>query len=1096
MKPAITSLALALWLAAPALLSAQSEQLPDDVGFISTVGTTAQVDGAHWAYLLWQSSEDGLAADRSFALYRRDTPLGLFQRISVTRDQGDERVIQALIPRAVKLGQDVNALSDSLRLIFQDLVPDPALSVAARLSAVIRGTRGNAEQRGSLAFVARSHPLVAMALGQALADPLPGAGEFTYELREFDTAAAQDIRVLGRVTLNTAAAASLPAPGRPYDMLLPDARVKEGHLALHLRWSTPNALRELAPKHSGFRVYRVNRAFAEDAARKWQNTPPTPAVLVAAAHATPDQVWQVNEAPIYPEQLLDDGAGPGGAENPADRTTYFFTDDNDRFDDGAQPLPNGAQYYYFATALDILGRDGLVSPGRLTTVCDRMSPPAPLHARVTPEVSYADGQPLQQFAVRWAPVVDTDSSVTSYHLYRWTSLEELQEHGNDPLVNRIAILPHAPGAEEYRFLDTTVGAPRFPPAPGQPDVSGMPFLYTVRALDAGACGSNASPHSAPSRGTLRDPQGPAAPVTQVMIQCHEPVVTYTSAALKAEAGLADNAHHLRLVCATPYPETFAWAEFRFDYGGTFESSPAGRVYFGDGGTASQLAAMLASLEIFPSQILCRAALRSGRVSAWAPATVSAPDKARDQRYEIVFTATLNTSVVETGGPCGSSHSGIEPGTGETAPICVNFIPAPGSREIKIYRRVEGGPLTLVAVREVGPPLAPLQWCDGDLPAAIADVDYFLQAFDENGNPSPLAPAGDTVRVGVQKLMPVPMLLPPEHLAANKARLRWSCAPHGIERFELWIAKKRGTPPAAWAGSLLSDNLGNVRPLRHPDAPSLDFGVYQTGVVTGLPTTDDGAVFYVDIPVQPQVQYHILVRAVDRGSYAGGRLTGDFSNMQEFQWNSGEVTPGVQVPWPARDMPPPAAAAQFHPLVSATYLPHLVNPGDWQGVGIRIGQFDYAGGNSTLVKGSNPGPTGNPEYYLKDHVDPRTLLYKRAAAAAADEEPDTLLPCIIYRMQVTSAVPQTVISGDTSQASPLIETIAHVHGAAGPDQITVVHDPFIGIKITGAQIGIHGEIFLLDRNPVISGASYAYLLVRFAKDGEIQEVLSTNTVAIP
>jgi hypothetical protein len=174
------------------------------------------------------------------------------------------------------------------------------------------------------------------------------------------------------------------------------------------------------------------------------------------------------------------------------------------------------------------------------------------------------------------------------------------------------------------------------------------------------------------------------------------------------------------------------------------------------------------------------------------------------------------------------------------------------------------------------------------------------------------------------------------------------------------------------------------------------------------------------------------------------------------------------------------------------------------VGIRIGQFDYqfdsagagAGGNSTLIKGSNPGPTGNPEYYLKDHVDPKTLLYRRAAAAEANGEVDTLLPCIIYRMQVTSAVPQTVISGDTSQVSPLIETIAHVHGTAGPDPITVVHDPFIGIKITGAQIGIHGEIFLLDRNPVISGASYAYLLVRFAKDGEIQEVLSTNTVAIP
>ena len=622
MKSVLFTLAFGLLLTLPpGLLPAQS-LVPDEVGFISTVGTTAQVEGEHWAYLLWQSSEDSLGEGRSFALYRRDTPLGNFQRLSVTRDHGDERTILGMIPRAVKLGQDVEALSNSLRLIFQDLVPDPSLSVAARLSAVVRGTRGNAEQRSSLAFVARSHPLVAMALGQALPDRLPGPGEYTYELREYDVAAAQDIRVLGRVTVDTAANVSLPAPGRPYVMLLPDKRVKEGHLSVHLRWGTPNPLRELSLKHSGFRIYRVNREYAENAGRNWQNTPPAAQVLLTAAHTVPDQVRQVNSAPVYPEQQLDEGGFPNAAEDPADRTTYFFTDDNDRFDAGGEPLDNGAEFYYFVTALDILGRDGLVSPGRLTTICDRMSPVAPDRARVTPEVTYAGGQAIQQFKVSWPATTDADSSIKEYHLYRWASLEEMQKAGNTLLTGRIAVIPHTPDKEVYDFIDTTNGAPRFPPAQGQPDVSGMPFIYTVRALDTGACGSNYSPQSAPSRGTLRDPQGPAAPLAQLNIQCHTPVVEYTSASLKPEPGLQDNAFHFDLVCSTPFEETFEWAEFRFDSSPVIIAAPVGRVYFGERGADSQLASLKLSRDNWPGTLYCRAALKGGRVASGSSAQVA------------------------------------------------------------------------------------------------------------------------------------------------------------------------------------------------------------------------------------------------------------------------------------------------------------------------------------------------------------------------------------------------------------------------------------------------------------------------------------------
>ena len=66
-------------------------------------------------------------------------------------------------------------------------------------------------------------------------------------------------------------------------------------------------------------------------------------------------------------------AGPGGPDDPTDRTTYFFSDSNGRSPGNAQfpagttppgylapPFNDGDQFYYFITARDILGRDGLV----------------------------------------------------------------------------------------------------------------------------------------------------------------------------------------------------------------------------------------------------------------------------------------------------------------------------------------------------------------------------------------------------------------------------------------------------------------------------------------------------------------------------------------------------------------------------------------------------------------------------------------------------------------------------------------------------------------------------------------------------------------
>ena len=74
-------------------------------------------------------------------------------------------------------------------------------------------------------------------------------------------------------------------------------------------------------------------------------------------------------------------SGPGGPDDPTDRTTYFFSDNNGRLS-GGQPFIDGTNFYYFITARDILGRDGLASPGGLATACRRIPPQAPTQFKV------------------------------------------------------------------------------------------------------------------------------------------------------------------------------------------------------------------------------------------------------------------------------------------------------------------------------------------------------------------------------------------------------------------------------------------------------------------------------------------------------------------------------------------------------------------------------------------------------------------------------------------------------------------------------------------------------------------------------------------
>jgi hypothetical protein len=360
----------------------------------------------------------------------------------------------------------------------------------------------------------------------------------------------------------------------------------------------------------------------------------------------------------------------------------------------------------------------------------------------------------------------------------------------------------------------------------------------------------------------------------------------------------------------------------------------------------------------------------------------------------------------------------------------------------------------------------------------------------------MTPLGPCVEVTGDSELPRPALLRPEPVLGPgnqpRMRLQWSCAPYGVERFEIWIARNAGRPVQAFAGSGLSEQVSVDGPLVLTGAGNRDFGVYQTALAAGLDATEQGTLFSAELPVASNETYFIAVRAVGPGEF-NGRAAGEFSNLERFTYIAAEANPQINVPWIPRDLPTATPATDFHPDIEARYLTSLASgvPA-WRGVGIRIGELEYR----DEPKVGNAGPTSAmPAYSLPGHFDPEEYLLERLVSG--DAPASRLWPLVLYRIQVPSTA-RPLISYDTAQVSPLMESIAHEHTNISGINTTVIHDPFVAVVIKPlppAQ-GNNYDVLLLDRNPIIKGASYAYLLVRFGPDHEIADVLLTNTVTIP
>jgi hypothetical protein len=1049
--------------------AAQAPQfLPDTLFVVGTPTTDSQ--NRTWAYVLWLATDQQLALGRSYALYAKaggPAAPGDYERRAITGLQFEVPVIQALLQRGAALGDDLIKLEERVDNLFAALQP-PAGPLAPKISAVLRGSVEDPENLNNLVLLARLHPGLNFCLGYAHAEPI-GPGLTTFEIREHDKATGLDRGVVGRVTVEAGHPVVLPAPGPLVRVPESDAR---GDLNVKLRWGTSANLRRLTLLNHGFNVYRITRAYAEE--QGFHTTVP-PGSALRELSATEPAVRRVHDLPVMKNRDFD--AATVG-DFVADPKTVFLADDNGRYKEGGVPFENGSQYYYFVTARDVLGRDGAASPGVLVTVCDRVAPDAPRSVQVLNDYVFLGGTNRQALRIRWLQETNDLENVVSYHVYRWVSPAEVQEKGGDPMAQRIAgPIAHVPGQTHGSYLD--IG----PTSPSAPADNGRTWWYTVRSVDDGACdGGNFSANSAPAFGVLRDRTGPDRPNGQILVTCCVPEVRGEDPRDVEDGGRQNESlAYYRLSLRRSRPE-IEWAEFHLRAPGP-ASNYIGRAYFELDKDEVSFEWQTLRTEVDEGFIpfFARVGNDRGEDSDYAMINTTRAPKVTTVR-EVPFVARYDCrqlsrrEAAATGQKirgCTGSHDPTPDGDdgGVVGPGIVITL-TPGTKEYRLYRRVDHGPLTLIKQAPADfDDAAQVPVVDPDMPANAAILCYYGQLFDEHGNASPLALLDECIEIKLPTA--VPMLAPLEALgdtSAPKMRIRWFCPPYGVDRFEVSIANNLGVMAATISADLGPQTTNRLKQFQISGTTFTNlFHLYRTPRVG--PAFGNGAIFEAVVNMSLGLTYDVMVAAVG----ADGSVNED-SNAERFRW-SAPVLVGPDVPWPARPLPD---FNVFNAGLRAVRLPDFFYPG----VGVRIGAFPRR-----FVYGQTEKPEDPSR--LREHLDPMSLLYTNKLG-------QPIFPVALYRLQWPSAeFPQ--VSQDIVQVSPLMEDIAHEFAIESGTPVTRLHDPFVragaGIGGQAGTVGEEGALYLLDTQPVIAGAAYVYLLVRTTDRGEILEVVPSNAVEV-
>ncbi|MFD2303694.1 hypothetical protein [Roseibacillus ishigakijimensis] len=512
-------------------------QNPDPLVF--TVGKTFETNNGTTLhnYLLWQPGDAATTFGKRFAIYGKDgaaTSANPYQKLGVQTLQTSPSAIQALLTLGGKFDADgarlpemivaLNAEANGTTLPEGYEFPTSInLEVAQKLAQIMTVAETDAEVLQSLVSLGRAHPGVQMAIGLGWAIETAPNSITTYEVREIDNG-DNDLRVVGRVTLDAANPQMLlpPHPAHvlphPVDPNLQLAASPKDHLAVRLRWGTPNGLRTLLPHTYGFNLYRVEQE-AVDAVTG------NPSSLSFAEDVLNLGGVKVNMLPIAAHTLMTDGEAANVSFSP---DIFFFGDDkNPEFDD---PFEDGDSFYYYVAARDIAGHPGPLSTAAAITICDRLPPSMPAIVSVDNVFDLAGSNPGEEkgrqhlrVTIRQVPETPVENRAMKYRVYRWHSAIDWQTHGANPEQNFIGEVNHIEGEPYVTFDDLNpadldedglagvdTGTPL---AENEDDADmGKTYWYTVRAVDGSACTpANLSGHCGAMYGVLRDRVGPPQP---------------------------------------------------------------------------------------------------------------------------------------------------------------------------------------------------------------------------------------------------------------------------------------------------------------------------------------------------------------------------------------------------------------------------------------------------------------------------------------------------------------------------------------------------------------------------------------------------------
>jgi hypothetical protein len=480
-----------------------------------------------------------------------------------------------------------------------------------------------------------------------------------------------------------------------------------------------------------------------------------------------------------------------------------------------------------------------------------------------------------------------------------------------------------------------------------------------------------------------------------------------------------------------------------------------------------------------------------------------------------------------GGDCVCVHDARPVGEEEIQPITVFMNVPETSREWRIYRSVDAGPLALVKSGISGGPLGSLNdvvsdviLADKAMPPNGALMRYFGQCFDQNNNPSPLKFLAE---VSLLPAPATPMLNVPTFEEPTPGtpvvRLKWFCPVPGVQRFRVTLVPvdaplnvNEGSPQSPGGITRVPYALFEGKPLQ--SMPYQLVGEKETKFAPVShafdlpPVIGDGPPLHeATFLIAKDQPYIAWISAIGHEDVIVTE-----SRAYPFEWKAPPLAPGPEplVPWPARPLPPIVSNPLGDPFLMsdvtfpngggalAGFIPNRssvsnADAANLYPVGIRIGALPSApeirvdlsdpyGLTPPVTFDAQIGTPSNPP--LNTNTDPTTYVLPG------------MLPGVLFRQTMLA-------SGDPGalvQVSPLRENIAYQRASISTESVisyaSFLRDPFIKYLTYDVSGTLVTWVNLVDTHSVEAGATYRYYLVNYGPNGEISKVWDCGQITIP